>query len=324
MKNMSLPGFSSRVFPRMLRFIRHLWHPCTQSARLISIRVAMLMGCLIAFALVPGVFSMQANAASRIDSASPAALADNANSTDDVDRSHGVLIHLPQSRSESDALVDNLQDDESSKPTWSLALRLALALSLGVGVAVALIGASLSRSAIRRVEGQHQQIADQWARRYEAAAVRERSANTAAWDSLPTGIVTGATDATDDKPAPESAVVTGYHVEPFDHRFLDSLSEEGLDLAVFLAGWRRAMNEDLIHLGMLSRQSEPEHLRAVLHRLSGAVGLVGARSLMEALRCASESPHEQDAHSIDALIERAKNLVMQFDAPPVALGSNAA
>jgi hypothetical protein len=320
MKNMSLPAFSGRVFPRIPRFISHLRYPCSRSARLTSIRVATLLGCLIAFAFLFCVFSTQAEAASRVDRASPAALADNLSSTAEADRPHGALIQLPQSAGDGAASADNLQDDESSKPTWSLALGLALAMSLTVGVAVALVGASRSRSAMRRVMGQHQRIADQWARRYEAAAARERSANVAAWDSQATQGEAGAFDA---EPASAPSIATNAPYEPFDHRFLDSLSDEGLDLSVFLAGWRRAMNDDLTRLGVLSRQRDTDHLRGVLHRLSGAVGLVGARSLMEALRRASALPLKQDVHSIDVLIARAKNLVMQLDARAVVLGGNA-
>jgi HPt (histidine-containing phosphotransfer) domain-containing protein len=54
-------------------------------------------------------------------------------------------------------------------------------------------------------------------------------------------------------------------------------------------------------------------LSSVLHRLSGAVGLVGARSLMEALQRASTTPLEHEAGAIDALRERAKTLVAQLD-----------
>ncbi|WP_246279153.1 sensor histidine kinase [Paraburkholderia ultramafica] len=108
-------------------------------------------------------------------------------------------------------------------------------------------------------------------------------------------------------------------LEPFEHRYLDALSEEGVDLPTFLDGWRRAMGDDLARLSVLGRrQIDPDHLHAVLHRLSGAVGLVGALGLMEALRRASASPLEQSTGSIDALIERARNLVKQLDTPPLA------
>jgi hypothetical protein len=111
----------------------------------------------------------------------------------------------------------------------------------------------------------------------------------------------------------------GVPLEPFELRYLDALSEEGVDLPTFLDGWRRAMGDDLARLSILGRrQIDPDHLHGVLHRLSGAVGLVGALSLMEALRRASASPLEQGTGSIDALIDRARNLVKQLETPPVA------
>jgi hypothetical protein len=107
--------------------------------------------------------------------------------------------------------------------------------------------------------------------------------------------------------------------EPFEHRYLDALSDEGIDLPSFLEGWRRAMNDDLARLSVLQHiQGHPDRLRALLHRLSGAAGLVGALGLMEALRRASASPLEQNAGSISALIVRTKSLIRQLETPPVA------
>ncbi|RKT20601.1 signal transduction histidine kinase [Paraburkholderia sp. RAU2J] len=114
-----------------------------------------------------------------------------------------------------------------------------------------------------------------------------------------------------------SASASGVLPEPFELRYLNALSDEGVDLSNFLDGWRRAMDEDLALLTVLQhRQSHPDRQRAVLHRLSGAAGLVGALGLMEALRHASVAPLEQSAGSIDALIDRTRNLVKQFEAPP--------
>ncbi|CAB3810884.1 hypothetical protein [Paraburkholderia fynbosensis] len=114
-----------------------------------------------------------------------------------------------------------------------------------------------------------------------------------------------------------SASASGVLPEPFELRYLNALSDEGVDLSNFLDGWRRAMDDDLALLTVLQhRQSHPDRQRAVLHRLSGAAGLVGALGLMEALRHASVAPLEQSAGSIDALIDRTRNLVKQFEAPP--------
>lgn len=101
--------------------------------------------------------------------------------------------------------------------------------------------------------------------------------------------------------------------EPFDRRYLDALSEEGVDLPAFLNNWRDAMNEDLERLEGLLREARFEHLYAVLHRLSGAVGLVGATSLMDALRRACTAPREHSEASVRALLARAKALVAQLE-----------
>lgn len=107
--------------------------------------------------------------------------------------------------------------------------------------------------------------------------------------------------------------------EPYEHRYLDALSDEGVDLPAFLDGWRRAMDDDLARLGLLLRRQGPsDHVSGLLHRLSGAAGLVGALSLMEALRRASASPVEQSTGSIDALIDRTRTLVRQLETPPLA------
>ena len=109
--------------------------------------------------------------------------------------------------------------------------------------------------------------------------------------------------------------------EPFDSRYLDALSEEGVDLQAFITNWRDAMNDDLGRLSGLLREGHFEHLQGVLHRLSGAVGLVGARDLMDALRRASVSPREHRATLADALMARARILVTQLEATACAYRS---
>ena len=101
--------------------------------------------------------------------------------------------------------------------------------------------------------------------------------------------------------------------EPFDPRYLDALSKEGVDLQAFLDNWRVAMSEDLERLNGLLCERRFDRLHSVLHRLSGAVGLVGARSLMEALRRASISPSDHTGALAEALMARAKTLVTQLD-----------
>ncbi|MFL9982229.1 sensor histidine kinase [Paraburkholderia sediminicola] len=102
--------------------------------------------------------------------------------------------------------------------------------------------------------------------------------------------------------------------EPFELRYLDALSEEGINLHTFLSAWRHSMDDDLERLSSLNRQGDIAGQRTLLHRLSGAVGLVGARSLMEALRRASVAPLEHDVAFIHELMARARTLVTQLDA----------
>jgi signal transduction histidine kinase len=100
--------------------------------------------------------------------------------------------------------------------------------------------------------------------------------------------------------------------EPFERRYLDALSEEGINLHTFLSAWRRSMTDDLARLNGLHHQRDIDELHTLLHRLSGAVGLVGARSLTEALRRASTAP-DLETSAIDSLIERGRTLVTQLD-----------
>ncbi|RKF34553.1 hypothetical protein BCY88_37840 [Paraburkholderia fungorum] len=101
--------------------------------------------------------------------------------------------------------------------------------------------------------------------------------------------------------------------EPFEQRYLDALSEEGIDIPTFLSGWRHSMDDDLKRLSEMRHHRDHDEQGTLLHRLSGAVGLVGAHSLMEALRRASAASQEHEAGAIDALTERARTLIAQLD-----------
>jgi HPt (histidine-containing phosphotransfer) domain-containing protein len=110
-----------------------------------------------------------------------------------------------------------------------------------------------------------------------------------------------------------SGARAGTSFEPFELHYLQALSDEGVDLHAFLDNWRRAMSDDLERLAELRREGGVDRLNGVLHRLSGAVGLVGARNLMAALRRASSAPQEHNANSIDELIERTRSLITQLE-----------
>lgn len=112
--------------------------------------------------------------------------------------------------------------------------------------------------------------------------------------------------------APNGTCV-GTSFEPFELRYLHALADEGVDLHAFLDNWRRAMDDDLERLAERRREGGVDCLRGLLHKLSGAVGLVGACSLMEALRRASSAPQEPNASSVDELMERTRTLVTQLE-----------
>lgn len=109
----------------------------------------------------------------------------------------------------------------------------------------------------------------------------------------------------------------------FDHSYLNALSDEGVNLHTFLCGWRQAMHDDLVMLQAAYDAHDVEALSATLHRLSGAVGLVGAHDLMGALHRASASSSKSltEADEVGSLLCRARLLIAQLDAHVGASGS---
>lgn len=106
-------------------------------------------------------------------------------------------------------------------------------------------------------------------------------------------------------------------VEPslalFDRGYLNALVEEGINLNAFLDGWGQAMRDDLDHLVESQRAGDAQHFRHLLHRLGGALGLVGAHGLIEALRVVRAAPGAQDCPSIDTLAARIRTLIEQLE-----------
>ncbi|MFC7626699.1 hybrid sensor histidine kinase/response regulator [Paraburkholderia humisilvae] len=100
--------------------------------------------------------------------------------------------------------------------------------------------------------------------------------------------------------------------ERLDRRHLDALSEHGIDVAEVLSGWQQAMEEDLMQLHACREQRDADGLRALLHRLSGAVGLVGAAGLMDALRQSGAMRPEPPAVLLDSLVSRIRVLIAQL------------
>lgn len=101
--------------------------------------------------------------------------------------------------------------------------------------------------------------------------------------------------------------------EPFDRTYLNALSNEGIELRTFMSGWCQSMRDDLQRMRSLRELRDIGGLRGVLHRLSGAVGLVGAHDLTEALRRASTAQPEPEADVLDLLDKRSELLMRQLD-----------
>lgn len=99
-------------------------------------------------------------------------------------------------------------------------------------------------------------------------------------------------------------------LEPFDRTYLAALASEGIDLHKFVRGWSHSIHDDL---QLLRSLKDPHDVRGLLHRLSGVVGLVGACSLMEALRRASAAQSAPEASAIEALAKRSEALMIQLE-----------
>jgi hypothetical protein len=101
--------------------------------------------------------------------------------------------------------------------------------------------------------------------------------------------------------------------ESIDQSYLDALSNEGIDLGAFVRGLRQSMNDDLEQMRSLRASRDFDGLRSTLHRLSGAVGLVGACGLMGALQRASVAELEPEAALLDSLARLIEALMTQLD-----------
>ncbi|CAB3772044.1 response regulator [Paraburkholderia solisilvae] len=128
--------------------------------------------------------------------------------------------------------------------------------------------------------------------------------------ALFSGPLPGAAPA--EPPPVEPPPVEPPHEEPLDRQHLDALAGQGVDVREVLNGWQQAMQDDLACLRTCRERGEREEQRALLHRLSGAVGLVGAAGLMDALREASVTQPEPPAALLDSLVARMRALIAQL------------
>ncbi|WP_144138744.1 hypothetical protein [Paraburkholderia sp. BCC1884] len=109
--------------------------------------------------------------------------------------------------------------------------------------------------------------------------------------------------------------------ELFDRSYLDALVKEGIDLKTFLRGWHRAMQDDLACM-RACRNDYRVAMRSTLHKLSGATGLVGAKSVATALREAGATSAEPEGCTIDVLTTRLQTLMTQLDEAAKTAGSD--
>lgn len=310
MNDIGLLSPSVGVGRRAAGFVERVCHPRTHPAWQAAIHLAKLSGCLFAFAW-PWAFSACADAAPATDHTPQRVLAQDSRHTAGSatlsvptkreQRVHDVALQNSDGTYAASASASNHNRlpvfDGSGKHEQGAATAQQRGLrALSIAVVAALIGTCLLLAALRRAAGKSQAIANERACRCQSTEATGR---------------TGTSDHTQ-RTHPT-------HSEPFEQSYLDALSGEGIDLAAFLIGWRDAMNDDLHTLASaLHCLRDPVHVGGLLHRLSGAVGLVGARALMEALRQASVSPLDHDIGSIQTLIDRARNLVEQLDTAPRA------
>jgi hypothetical protein len=307
MNDMGLLGSAVGASRRAAGFVDSLSPPHTRREWQAAIRLATLSGCLFAFALL-WMFSTRANAAPSTGRTPQVVLADDSRRAA-ASAAHVVASSLEHTVRDAGSHASGGFDaasasasngnrptpfDESGQRSRSAAIaRQPWLWALSSAVVVALIGTCLLRAALRRATGQCQAITNERACRCELTEAAESAHPT----------------------EPEHE----HEHEPFEQSYLDALSGEGIDLPAFLTGWRRAMDDDLYALASaLHCQRDPIHVCGLLHRLSGAVGLVGARGLMEALRRASVSPLDHDTGLIEALIHRARNLVKQLETSHLA------
>jgi CheY-like chemotaxis protein len=100
--------------------------------------------------------------------------------------------------------------------------------------------------------------------------------------------------------------------ERLDCGHLAALYEHGVDVREVLSGWQQAIEDDLTRLQACRERGDSDGLRALLHRMSGAVGLVGAVGLMDALREASIVQPDPSADGLDSLVDRTRALIAQL------------
>ncbi|GJH06261.1 hybrid sensor histidine kinase/response regulator [Paraburkholderia terrae] len=105
----------------------------------------------------------------------------------------------------------------------------------------------------------------------------------------------------------------GARLERYDFTTLDSLAAQGVDVGGLLRDWRESMESDLADLESRRAASDEPGIRRVMHKLAGAVGIVGASGLMNALQRASAAQEPVRNALIDGLIARIRAQMRELD-----------
>ncbi|SIT43229.1 Response regulator receiver protein [Paraburkholderia piptadeniae] len=113
--------------------------------------------------------------------------------------------------------------------------------------------------------------------------------------------------------AQDRAAPPARRLEAYDFTALDSLAEQGVDVDSLLRDWRKSMDDDLARLERCRASGEAQGIRSALHKLAGAVGIVGSRSMMNALQRASAAKQPVDGGLLDGLVAQMRALMIELD-----------
>ncbi|SDJ37946.1 Hpt domain-containing protein [Paraburkholderia steynii] len=102
-------------------------------------------------------------------------------------------------------------------------------------------------------------------------------------------------------------------LERYDFTELDSLAAEGVDVGGLLRDWQQSMENDLVDLEERRASGDEPGVRRVLHKLAGALGVVGNRGLVSALQRASSAREPVDNVLIDGLVARMRAQMTELD-----------
>jgi hypothetical protein len=104
--------------------------------------------------------------------------------------------------------------------------------------------------------------------------------------------------------ARHTAAPSPMRLEKYDFTALDSLAAQGVDVDGLLRDWQRSMEDDLADLAQRRASGDDPGTRRALHKIAGALGIVGNRGLMTALQHANAGAERVGDALLDGLVER--------------------